>query len=263
MISTTLFAAVIFVIAVTMTMTGRGGGNFYVLTLVLMGQSMHQAATLGQFILILTAVAGMIVFHKNKMIDWKLALIIDPPTDIMAFFGGYLSEYVSGVHLKMVFSGLLVLAGLIMLIKVKDKPITKQKKFGYWHRTYNGYSYVVNLWLAIPVTAIVGLASGALGISGGSFKIPLMVLFCGVPMPVAIGTSSAMVAATALMGFFGHLTKGHFNPDLALPLVIAAVLGGFIGGKFALKTKPANLKKIFAITTIVAAGFMMVNALIS
>jgi uncharacterized membrane protein YfcA len=224
---------------------------------------MHQAAALGQLILVLTALSGMIIFSKNKLIDWKLALVIDPPTDIMAFFGGYLSEYVSGVHLKMVFSGLLVLAGLIMLIKVKDKPITKHNKFGYWHRTFNGYSYVVNLWLAIPVTATVGLASGALGISGGSFKIPLMVLFCGVPMPIAVGTSTAMVAATALMGFLGHLTKGHFNPDLALPLLIAAVLGGIIGGKFALKTKPANLKKIFAITTILAAGFMMVNALIS
>lgn len=260
--SSILLVAIIFAIAVLMTMTGRGGGNFYVLVLVLAGQAMHQAATMGQLILMVTAFTGMIIFHKNKMVDWKLALVIDPPTDLMAFVGGYLSEYVSGMYLKMIFSVLLVIAGIIMLIKVEDKPLPTQKKFGYWHRTYNGNSYVVNLWVAIPVTALVGLASGALGISGGSFKIPLMVLFCGVPMRIAVGTSSAMVAATALMGFAGHATHGHFEPVSAIPVVVAAVVGGVIGGKFALKTKPKNLKKIFAITTIAASAFMLVNALI-
>ncbi len=255
-----ILTAIVFVIAVVMTMTGRGGGNFYVLALVLAGQAMHQAATLGQFILMITALAGMIIFHKNKLVDWKLALVIDPPTDIMAFFGGYLSEYVSGPNLKIIFSVLLVIAGLLMLVKVNDKPISKEIRFGYWHRSYNGHSYVVNLWLAIPVTALVGLASGALGISGGSFKVPLMVLFCGLPMSIAVGTSSAMVAATALMGFIGHASKGHFDPSLAIPVAIAAVIGGVIGGKFALKTKAKNLKKIFAVTTILAAGFMLVNA---
>lgn len=256
-----ILTAIVFVIAVVMTMTGRGGGNFYVLALVLAGQTMHHAATLGQFILMVTALAGMVIFSKNKMIDWKLALVIDPPTDVMALVGGYFSEYVSGTNLKIVFSGLLVLAGLIMLVKVKERPIDAKKRFGYWHRTYNGHNYVVNLWIAIPVTALVGLASGALGISGGSFKVPLMVLFCGVPMGIAVGTSSAMVAATALMGFIGHAAKGHFEPTLAIPLAIAAVIGGIIGGKFALKTKPKNLKVIFAITTILAAIFMLVNAL--
>ena len=72
-----LVGIIVFAIAVLMTMTGRGGGNFYVLVLVLAGQAMHQAATSAQFILMLTALAGMLIFHKNKLVDWKLALIID------------------------------------------------------------------------------------------------------------------------------------------------------------------------------------------
>ena len=168
---------VIFVIAVLMTITGRGGGNFYVLVLVAAGYSIHQAATTGQFILMLTAFAGMLIFHKHKLVDWKLALVIDPPTDIMAFVGGYFSNYANGVSLKFVLAGLLVFAGFLMLLKVKDKPILKQKRFGYWHRKYGDQEYIVNLWLTIPITAAVGLAAGAVGISGGSFKVPLMVLF--------------------------------------------------------------------------------------
>ena len=253
---------IILVIAVVMTMTGRGGGNFYVVALVIAGQSMHHAATTGQFILMLTAVTGMIIFHKHKLVDWKLALVIDPPTDIMALIGGYFSGYVSGLSLKFILAGLLVLAGFLMLIKVNNKPITK-KRFGYWNRKYGNHEYLVNLWLAIPITAAVGLAAGAVGISGGSFKVPLMVLLCGVPMRIAVGTSSAMVAATALMGFIGHTASGHFDPHWAVPVAIAAICGGFIGGKFAIKTKPEKLKKIFAYTTLAAAIFMACNALFS
>ena len=253
----------IFVIAVVMTMTGRGGGNFYVVALVMAGQAIHQAATTGQFILMLTAFAGMLIFHKHKLVDWKLALVIDPPTDIMALVGGYFSGYISGLTLKFILAALLVLAGFLMLLKVSDKPILKQKRFGYWHRTYGDYAYVVNLWLAIPITGAIGLAAGAVGISGGSFKVPLMVLLCGVPMRIAVGTSSAMVAATALMGFAGHAASGHFDPQLAIPIGLVALLGGLIGGKFAIKTKPKNLKMIFAYTTLAAAIFMVCNALFS
>jgi len=256
-------AIVIFAIAVLMTMTGRGGGNFYVLVLVAVGYSIHQAATTGQFILMLTAFTGMLIFHKHNLIDWKLALVIDPPTDIMAFVGGYFSGYVSGVFLKFILAGLLVLAGFFMLIKVKNRPILNQKRFGYWYRKFGDQEYIVNLWLAIPITALTGLAAGAVGISGGSFKIPLMVLLCGVPMRIAVGTSSAMVAATALMGFAGHVANGHFDGKQAILIALVAVLGGIIGGKFAMKTKPEKLKKIFAYTTLAAAIFMICNALFS
>jgi len=256
-------AIVIFAIAVLMTMTGRGGGNFYVVVLVIAGQTMHQAATTGQFILMLTAFAGMLIFHKHKLVDWKLALIIDPPTDVMALVGGFFSGYISGLSLKFILAGLLVLAGFLMLLKMKDKPILRQKKFGYWYRKFGDQEYVVNLWLTIPITAAAGLAAGAVGISGGSFKIPLMVLLCGVPMRIAVGTSSAMVAATALMGFAGHAANGHFDGKHAILIALVAVLGGIIGGKFAMKTKPEKLKKIFAYTTLAAAIFMIVNAIYS
>jgi len=254
---------IVLAIAFLMTMTGRGGGNFYVVALVAFGMSMHQAAASGQFILMVTAVCGMLIFSKKKLVDWKLALVIDPATDVMALVGGYYSNYINGMYLKFVFSGLLVVAGFLMLLKVSDRPITSNKRIGFWHRSFGGSSYVVNLWIAIPVCGLVGLVSGAIGISGGSFKVPLMVLLCGVPMGIAVGTSSAMVAATALMGFIGHAVQGHFEPALVLPFAAAAAVGGIAGGKLAIRTKPKKLKMIFALTTLAAAGFMAVNAMLA
>jgi len=150
------------------------------------------------------------------------------------------------LSLKLILAGLLAIAGLLMLVRIKERPIHTAKKCGYWHRDFQGQSYVVNLWYTIPITALAGLAAGAVGISCGSFKVPLMVLLCGVPMRIAVGTSSAMVAATAVMGFIGHATQGHFDPTGAIPFAVIAVLGGLLGGKFALKTKPEKLKKIWS-----------------
>ena len=253
-------AVAVLALACVMAMTGRGGGNFYVPLLIATGQPIHEAATSGQFILVAAAAAAVLVFHKHKIVDWKLALVIDPPTDLMAFVGGYFSGLASGATLKFLLAALLVLAGVLMLLKVQERPIRRHNHIGFWHRKFGNEEYVVNLWLAIPITAATGLAAGAVGISGGSFKIPLMVLLCGVPMHVAVGTSSAMVAATALMGLLGHTAAGHFDYRWAIPLACVAAVGSLIGGKLTIKTKPKALKRIFALTTLAAAAFMAINA---
>lgn len=258
-----LTAVAVLAIAVLMAMTGRGGGNFYVPLLVASGHPIHEAATSGQLILVAAALTAALVFHRQRMVDWKLALVIDPPTDIMAFVGGYFSGVASGPVLRLLLAALLVLAGSLMLLKVGYRPVDGRARLGFWHRRFGNEEYVVNLWLAIPITAATGLVAGAVGISGGSFKIPLMVLLCGVPMRVAVGTSSAMVAATALMGFFGHAAAGHFDYRWAIPVACVAAVGSVIGGRLTLRARPRALKRIFAVTTLAAGVFMTVNAWLS
>lgn len=75
--------------------------------------------------------------------------------------------------------------------------------------------------------------------------------------------SSAMVDATAFMGLLGHTAAGDFNALWAIPMSIAAVLGGFLGGALSLRTRPEKLKRIFAYTTLGAAVFMALNAWLS
>lgn len=249
-------------VAIIMAMTGRGGGNFYVPLLLACGLPMLQAATAGQCILLCAAVTAALVFQKKRTIDWKLALVIDPPTDVMALIGGYYAHMLPGAALKYVFAALLLVAAFFMLRPARQRSVTTNTRFGFWRRTFGEHQYVVNLWWAIPITAATGFVAGMVGISGGSFKIPLMVLVCGVPMRVAVGTSSAMVAATALMGLAGHSAAGDFNAAWAIPMSAVAVVGGLLGGVFSLKTRPENLKKVFAYTTLAAASFMVINALL-
>jgi len=259
----TLLISILFIIAIVMTMTGRGGGNFYVLTLVLFGISMHEAATTGQFILMVSSLSATLLFGKNRTVEWKLVFTIGGLTAISAFFGGFFSDYIEGEVLKYIFSFFLLIAAVLMLRPVKETNKTNEHKKGYWNLISGNHNYAINLRLALPLVIVTGFGSGMVGISGGSFLVPLMVLACNVPMKIAVGTSTTMVFGTALMGFIGHTISGHFDSSIAIPLAIAAAIGGFIGGKIALKTKPKKLKLLFAFTTLAAALVMVINALLT
>lgn len=156
---------------------------------------------------------------------------------------------------------MLLIAGIVMLIPVSEhRTFTENKKFCVIRIRCFAEVYSVNLWVAMPVTILTGFGSGMVGVSGGSFLVPLMVLACGVPMHTAVGTASTLIAVTAFMGFAGHAVQGDFNPSWAIPLAIITVVGGILGGKLALSTKPKHLKKLFAYTNWLAALFMIVNA---
>ena len=261
--NTIILAMIIFAIAVLMTMTGRGGGNFYVLAIVLYGISMHQAATTGQFILMVSSLSATLLFGKNRTVEWKLVLFIGSITAASAFFGGFFSQYIAGKTLKFVFSFFLLVAAFLMLRPVKESGKSQKQGKDHWHIQSGKHEYSINLKLAIPLVIATGFGSGMVGVSGGSFLVPLMVLACNVPMRLAVGTSTTMVAATAFMGFVGHTISGHFDASLAIPLAVAAAIGGLIGGKMALKTKPKRLKQLFAYTTLAASIVMVMNAILT
>jgi uncharacterized membrane protein YfcA len=223
---------------------------------------MHEAATTGQFILFSSSVAAMVIFQKNKSVSWTLAILIGLFTSLSALGGGYYSYLFSGFQLKIVFAVMLLIAGIAMLIPVSEnKAIAENKHFGIISIQSGNEINYVNLWIGLPVSVLTGFGSGMVGVSGGSFLVPLMVLACGVSMHTAVGTASTLIAATAFMGFTGHAIHGDFNPSWAVPLAFITIIGGILGGKFALKTKPKHLKKLFACTNWLATLFMVINAL--
>lgn len=253
-----ILALIIFVIAALMTMTGRGGGNFYVLALVLSGIGMHEAATIGQFILIISSLAATILFGKQKITDWKLVFLIGSMTLVSAFLGGLFSNIFQDKLLKIIFAVFITIASVMMLRPVKKEANT-EGRFSFILNSGNE-SYSINLLIVVPVVLLTGFVSGMVGISGGSFLVPLMILAIRVPMHIAVGTSTTLVLVTATAGFLGHLSSGHFDYRLALPLALAGLIGGIIGAKLTLKFKPKNLKIVFALTSIIAAILMIINA---
>lgn len=254
-----LLALIILLIAVFMVMTGHGGGNFFIIALVLAGIDMHIAATSVQFILFTAAFSAMLVFGRKKFVEWKLAIFMGALIGVSAFLGGYFSDYIPGKALKLILSILLFILALFMLKPVK-KGTVQSVKTGWNHWSVKSFEsthiFSVNLLLVVPIVLIFGFVAGMVGISGGSFMVPLLVLVCSVPMKNAVATASTLVAVSALTGFAGHAISGHFDYRIALPLALGGIIGGIIGGSIAIKSKPKLLKILFAITTLVAAIIM-------
>lgn len=249
-----ILSIIFLLISLLFSMLGLGGGILYVPVLIFSKISIHNAAAISLSIILVTSLSALFVFLKNKLVDWKLALLIDPPTDVMAFLGGYYSVYFSEDILKFILVFALILAATFMMRKAGLKTYSSSKKTWWiWNRNFNGRRYDVNLSITLPITAGIGLLAGMIGITGGIIKLPLMVLLCGVPMDIAIATSTVMVAATALFGLFGHVLVGHFDWNIVIPLGIAAFIGGQIGSRLSVKTDKEKMKKIFGFLLIVIA----------
>ena len=226
----------------------------YVPILLFAGYSIKAVPGISLILILATSLAALFHFSKNKMVDWKLGLLMDPPTDIMAFVGGYYSYLIPESYTKWVLIIILIIAGTLML-KGKTGQVKElnEDKFYYWHRTFNGSKYVVNIPLVIVSSGLIGIISGVLGITGGVIKLPIMVLLCGVPMGIAVATSTVMVALTAGSGLIGHALQGNVDYKTGLILTIAALIGGTIGSKMSVNLPKDKLKKVFGGVLILIA----------
>ncbi len=244
-----LLALVFFAISTVFSMLGMGGGILYLPILLFAGFSFKQAPIISLMLIMATSVAALFTFWRNRKVDWKLALIIDPPSDVMAFAGGYFSTLVPESVLKVFLVVVFMIAGTLMLKSNLRRVASETPGSGRWrwHRNFNGVAYTVNLPLVLTVTALMGVLSGMLGITGGMIKLPIMVLLCGVPMDIAVATSTVMVGVTALSGFAGHAIHSQVDWSTGAVLAVATAAGGFLGSKISISVNKVRLKQIFGL----------------
>jgi uncharacterized membrane protein YfcA len=134
-------------IAFLMTMTGRGGGNFYVLSLVLSGISMNISASTGQFILMCSSLMATILFSQQKMNNWKLIILLGILIFISALSGGYFGQYFNEKLLKGIFAVVMFFAALLML----RKPKTKLKNNHRWVISLKTMREMMHFLFSLPM----------------------------------------------------------------------------------------------------------------
>ena len=82
----------------------------------------------------------------------------------------------------------------------------------------------VNIFLILGMGGAVGFLSGLFGVGGGFLRTPLLI-FIGVPPPVAVGTEANQIVASSVSGVLAHWQRG--NVDFKMGFVL--LLGGFFG----------------------------------
>jgi hypothetical protein len=240
-------------------MFGLGGGLVYVPLLVLGGYPIKVASVVSLFAITLASSSAFTIFFRSGKFDWKLAAIIDPPTDVMAFIGGYYANFFDEYFLNLSLIAVILLAGVLMVKPFKGGRF-KSGRF-MWRRKFKSETYAVNIPLTCVMTGFIGFFAGMVGVTGGVFKVPIMVLLCGVPMEIAVGTSSGMVFLTALFGLMGHLAAAREVDWLAVASIgIACLIGGMLGAKISLKAGREKLRFFYGILMFTLAVLVTLKA---
>jgi uncharacterized membrane protein YfcA len=86
----------------------------------------------------------------------------------------------------------------------------------------------MNLFFLVGIGGAVGFLSGLFGVGGGFLLTPLLI-FSGVPAPVAVASVTGQVVAASTSGALSHYRRGGIDLHLAMYLVLSGVLGAFGG----------------------------------
>ena len=172
------------------------------------------------FVVGIAALFGTIKNAKGNLVEYKTGFVFAIP----AFIGVYIArrfllDLIPNVIFKlgdfsltkdmgimMFFALIMILASYFMIKDQKEQNINKK--------------FSNNIYILIIEGFIVGVLTGIVGAGGGFIIIPALVLFAGLPMKNAIGTSLMIIAIKSLFGFIGDLQNINIIIDWLL-------LGGF------------------------------------
>jgi len=103
-----------------------------------------------------------------------------------------------------------------------------------------------------------GILSGLLGVGGAIIMIPALVFFYGMTQHQAQGTSLAILLfPVGFLAFWNYYKQGYVNFRVALIIMIAFFVGGYLGSIGAVHI-PARVLKILFGLLIIVLGFRMV-----
>src|SRR5699024_9818564 len=110
---------------------------------------------------------------------------------------------------------------------------------------------------AFGVGLSTGLLSGLFGIGSSSFiQIGLLVFF-GLPVQQAAGTTFLIVLPLAFVGGIGYYSAGNLDLLLFVKVAFGTVIGAYIGAKFTNRLHPVILKVALVIVPMIG-GIMFI-----
>ena len=260
-LSTLALAIILGAGAVGFSMHGLGGGVLYTPVQLLFGIEYHTAVLQSQWFTLLTAISAVLIFRKVGKVDWSLALVLESNSFAGAFLGGYFVKTIPAMPLTVLLAVLVLAAGIVMKINFQPPKQFGKKASWHWLRNIGDVQYHANLAAGLPLAFLIGICSGLTGAAGGFLKIPMLVRLFGAPLEVAFASSAFMVGITATGGLLGHLAQGEVSWHSPVLLSVFVLVGSQIGPRLTLRSKPADIKKRFAMYLFALAGLIFASLL--
>jgi uncharacterized membrane protein YfcA len=105
---------------------------------------------------------------------------------------------------------------------------------------------------------LTGVLSGVLGVGGGIFMVPFLVLAVGLSQHAAQATSLLVVLPTAAVGSWALYRRGVGDPATALRMGLVGMAGSIAGTALALSL-PGNVLRIFFALLMVLIGVRLLR----
>lgn len=104
------------------------------------------------------------------------------------------------------------------------------------------------LFIALVAFGVVaGVASGLLGVGGGTIIVPFLTLAAGFSQHAAEATSLLVILPTAIAGSLALRRRGVGNLGLALRFGVFGAIGSVLGALLALALPASTLRVVFAV----------------
>jgi len=108
--------------------------------------------------------------------------------------------------------------------------------------------------IGTPIGAVLGSIAGLVGIGGGIWLSPLLILSRFADPKRAAATASFFILTNSISGFTGHAITKTVDLELLLPLILVVIIGGFLGSRFgAFKIEQNVLRMIVGGIVAIAA----------
>lgn len=234
-------APLVLVVAAAYGSVGLGGGTGYLAVMTLFGLPPDVLASTALLLNIVVTGVALLRFGVAGRLRWRLFLPFLVPAVPAAFAGG-LVDADRRVFLA-VLAGALTLAGLTML----RSSARAEEREGL---PRPGVLYAV----ALPAGAAIGLVSGFLGIGGGVFLGPLVLLLGWAGPRQVAAMNSCLILVVSSVALAAHGVRGGVDVQVVLPLGLAALAGGLAGATLAeRRLSSRQLQRLFAVIVLVAA----------
>ena len=236
-----------FGVAFLYSSVGHGGASGYLAVLSLFTLSPAVMSTTALILNVLVSATALITFFKAKHFATKLTWPFIVTSVPAAFLGGmmYVSVHVYQVLLAIV----LFVAGLRFLLEMRS---SKQEP---------GVQ-LPSLLVSLPVGAFIGFVSGLVGVGGGVFLSPLILMMRWANAKRTAATSAALILVNSVAGLSGRVTGGSFEVGALLPLLVAAFVGGLLGSHLgAVRYSSRTIRQLLGVVLLIASAKLFFAAL--
>ena len=253
--------AVGLLIGVSLGLIGAGGAIVAVPAFVYLGDTPPPIASgYALFVVAIVTAVGAVQYVRSGLVDWRSVFAFGVTTLvsialIRKFIMPGLPESVTLLNtmvqtdtvLMLAFASVLMMAGIGMLRK-KNPANTDEP-------THIGRLTMFGI--------IIGIVSGFLGVGGGFLMTPAMVLWGGLDMKKAVGTSLVLISANGLVGVAADLsTNVEYNWPFLLTFTALATVGIIIGTILSKRIDGQRLKAGFGYFVLVLGVVVLVRELV-